>query len=224
MQRRPSLLLVLSGPCGTGKTSLSLAWQQREPDLIYSRSVTTRAPRTGFAPEPQYDFITRDEFLHKVEAGDFAQWIHPSFDEYYGTARAPIDKAIAEGRDMVFDYCPEGYLNLKRFYPDHVVGIFIMAPDVETMHRRLVGRNTETNEELKLRYQMALQDFNFVDQHEYHVVNDDFEIALTQLQAIRVAERLRLSRQRQVIQHYQHVARPSLLRYYEPAKLDAAGV
>ncbi|MEJ7597741.1 MAG: hypothetical protein WKG01_07525 [Kofleriaceae bacterium] len=222
MPERTSLLLVLSGPCGTGKTSLSLAWQHREPDLIYSRSVTTRTPRAGAAPEPQYDFIPREEFMRRVEAGDFAQWIHPSYDEYYGTARAPIDQAIAEGRDMVFDYCPEGYLNLKRFYPAHVVGIFIMAPDIETMQRRLVGRNSETTEELKLRYQMALQDFNFVDQHEYHVVNDDFETALTQLRTIRVAERLRLARQRQVIAHYQHVARPSLLRYYEPAKLDTS--
>jgi guanylate kinase len=207
--------LVLSGPCGTGKTSLTRAWREREPALGYTRSVTTRRPR---APtEDHYDYVSRAEFLELIAAGEFVQWIRPSYDEYYCTRRAAIDAAIAEGRDLVFDYCPEGYLNLRAAYPAHVVGIFIMAPDLETMKRRLEGRGSESAAELELRYRMALADFNFVDEHRYHVINDDFERALTTLQAIRCAERARLDHQRAALPRYAELASPALLRYYEPA-------
>ena len=210
-----SCLFVLSGPCGTGKTSLALAWLEAEGDMLYTRSVTTRRPRQGTVEN--YDYISRDQFAARVERGEFVQWIHPSYDEYYGTRRAPIEEAIANGQDMVFDYCPEGYLNLRRAFPDHVVGIFLMAPTVEAMEKRLEGRGTEREAELKLRHRMALADFNFVDQHRYHVINDDFDQTLVQLRAIRVAEKARLARQRAVLDTYAHHARPALLRYYDAA-------
>jgi len=212
-----STLFVLSGPCGSGKTSLALALLDQDPELGYTRSVTTKRPRDGARSEERYDYVSRGEFIEMVAAGEFVQWIHPSYDEYYGTRRAPVEAAIRGGRDMVFDYCPEGYLNLRRFYPEHVVGIFLMAPDVETLRRRLFGRGTESDDELELRYQMALQDFEFVDQHDYHVVNDDFEQTLETVGAIMRAEKARLARQPGVVDAYRRQARPSLLRYYEPA-------
>jgi guanylate kinase len=207
-----SCLFVLSGPCGTGKTSLAMSWREMVPDLGYTNSVTTRKPRS--AAENHYDYIPRDEFIELVESGEFIQWIHPSYDEYYGTRRAPVEKAIAEGRDLVFDYCPEGMLNLKRAFPDNVVTIFIMTPCVEEMQKRLAGRGTEDTGEQALRYQMALRDFNFVDMHDYHIINDDFNETLLQLQAIRRAEKSRFIRQPGLKKEYGRHARPTLLRYY----------
>jgi guanylate kinase len=209
-------LFVLSGPCGSGKTSLALALLEADPDLGYTRSVTTKQARDAAKSEEHYDYVSRAEFMEMVARGEFVQWIHPSYDEYYGTRRAPIEDAIQAGRDMVFDYCPEGYLNLRRFYPEHVVGIFLMAPDLETLRRRLFSRGTETAEELELRYQMALQDFNFVDQHDYHVVNDDFDQTLATIRAILRAEKARVARHREAVEAYRGHARGSLLRYYDP--------
>lgn len=218
----PGLLIVLSGPCGTGKTSLALRLFEEVDEVGYTRSVTTRQPRDGLVAEEHYDFVSRERFKQMIVAGDFVQWINPTYDEFYGTRRAPLDEAIASGKDLVFDYCPEGYINLKRLYPDNTVGIFVMAPDLETLQSRLRGRGTESDEELKLRYRMALQDFNFVGLHDYHVINDDFEETYKTLLAIRAAEKCRLHRMSKLVPAYLEHARPSLLRYYDaPGDWDA---
>lgn len=212
-------LFVLSGPCGTGKTSLANALRELEPDIGYIRSVTTRAPRTP--TEDHYDWVDREEFIRMIHDGEFIQWINPAYNEFYGTRREPIEESLAQSRDLVFDYCPEGTLNLARLYPNHVVTIFVMAPSLDVMQDRLKKRGSESIDEQELRYQMALQDLNFVNQHDYHVVNDDFQNALAQIRAIRVAEKCRLTRQPQVVENYAHYAAPALLRYYEaPQTLD----
>ncbi|MEG8183202.1 guanylate kinase [Nocardia terpenica] len=210
-----SCLFVLSGPSGTGKTSLAQAMLANDPQLAYTKSVTTRKPR-GEA-ERHYEYVGRDKFLSMVHSGEFIQWIHPSYDEYYGTLRAPVEEAVAAGRDLVFDYCPEGYLNLRRFFPDNTVGVFVMAPTVRELRKRLAGRNSEDPAELEQRHRMAQLDFAVVDQHDYHVINDDFDRTLHILESIRRAEKARLSRQRQVLPKYARQSRVALLRYYDPA-------
>lgn len=219
-------LYVISGPCGSGKTSVAMRLLAEDPQLGYTPSVTTKRPRDPTKATEHYDYVSRETFMERAARGDFVQWIHPSYDEYYGTRRAPIDAALAAGRDMVFDYCPEGYLNLRRAYPEHVVGIFLMAPDLETLRRRLSARGTEYADELALRYQMALQDLNFVDAHEYHVVNHDLGATLETIRAILRAEKARTARQRRALDGYRDLARPALLRYYDspPAASSLADV
>ncbi|MCP5116319.1 MAG: guanylate kinase [bacterium] len=208
-----SVLFVVSGPGGVGKTSLVTAWMEAEPDLLYTKSVTTRELREKLA---NYDHIPEKTFLEMLERDEFVKWIN-RYGEYFGTLHQPIRQAITEGKDMVFDYCPEGYLNLKRYYRDHVIGIFVMAPSVDVMRERLLGRGAEHSAEREIRYQMALQDFDFVDFHEYHVVNDDFDTALAQLRAIRVAEKARVSRKKEI--PFRSMARKTLLRYYDVPQL-----
>jgi len=209
------ILLALSGPSGIGKTSLITAMREQDPGLGYTYSVTTRKPRKGI--EEHYEFVSREKFLGMVERDEFIQWIHPSFDEFYGTLRAPVEEALAEGRDMVFDYIPEGYLNLRRYYPQQTVGVFVMAPSIAEMRRRLTKRGTEFGEELTHRQNMAERDFDFVAEHEYHVINDDFDETLHTIQSIRRAERARLTRQSGVVDQYRHHSNKTLLRYYDPA-------
>lgn len=209
-------LFVLCGPGGVGKTSLMEAWREAEPDLEYTTSVTTREPREKLE---NYQHVSKAEFLAMIEGGDFVQWINP-YGEYFGTLHRPIREAIAAGRDMVFDYVPEGYLNLKRYYPEATVGIFVMTPDMATMRRRLEARGTEFAAEVEIRYEMARQDFDFIDQHEYLVINDDFDETLATLRAIRAAERARVRHLTRL--PWQRHKRPTLLRYYDVPTLPEA--
>ncbi len=202
-------LFVVSGPGGVGKTSLVEAWRRAEPDLGYTTSVTTREPREKLE---NYEHVSRESFRSMIERGDFVQWINP-YGEFFGTLHAPIREAIAEGRDMVFDYVPEGFLNLRRYYPASTVGIFVMAPDMATMRRRLENRGTEFADEVDIRYEMARQDFDFIEQHDYIVINDDFDQALARLRAIRAAERVRVSALTEL--PFQRFRRPTLVRYYD---------
>ncbi len=204
------LLLVLSGPGGVGKTSLVMEWRRRDSSLRYTTSVTTRSPRLK---AEQYEHVDEGEFVTLVAKGEFVQWINPPGLEFYGTRRAPIDESLAEGADMVFDYCPEGYLNLRRAYPDDVIGIFVMAPSVETMRDRLERRGTEADGEVDVRVEMARKDFAFINLHDYLVVNDDFETTMATLEAIRQAERRRVRRSMDV-ERFAALASPALLRYY----------
>jgi guanylate kinase len=204
------LLLVLSGPGGVGKTSLVMEWCRRDSSLRYTTSVTTRSPRLK---AEQYEHVDENEFAALVAKGEFIQWINPPGLEFYGTRRAPIDESLAEGADMVFDYCPEGYLNLRRAYPNDVVGIFVMAPSIETMRERLEQRGTEADGEVDVRVEMARKDFAFINSHDHVVINDDFETTMTTIEAIRRAEHHRVGRSVDV-ERFAALASPALLRYY----------
>lgn len=207
------LLIVLSGPGGVGKTTLAGEIVARDANVGYVKSVTTREPRAGPFKEEQYEYVDDAEFRRLIDDDAFVQWINPPGLEFFGTPRRPIDDALADGRDIVFDYVPEGLINLRRSYPRETVGIFVMAPSVEIMRQRLLARGTDGADEADIRTAMAYRDFGVIDLHDYFLVNDDLEASIATVQAIIAAERLRVARSADA-ERFRGVAKWPLMRLY----------
>ena len=186
-------IFVVSGPSGVGKSTAVRAWMQREGDLRYLPTTTTRAPRREEADaHARYEFVSDEVFARLLAAGAFAQWNHPAAGCWYGTRRRLIDDVLADHADGVIDYCPEMFHNFRRQYPSSLVGIFIAPPSFDTLVERLNGRGTEDGEYLARKVEMARLDMEFIDGHDYYVVNDDVERVVDALSVIRRAEALRL--------------------------------
>ena len=191
---------ILSAPSGGGKTTIARMLLARRPDLGYSVSCTTRAPRAGEVQGRDYYFISRAEFIAKREQGAFAESaeVHGNL---YGTLRAEVERVMSDGKHVVMDIDVQGAVQFIRAFPLSVT-IFILPPSAEVLLERLRGRNTETSAQLAARLQSALQELQQVDEYEYVVINDDLERAVASVESIidaEVVSRERLKNLRQQV-------------------------
>jgi guanylate kinase len=190
---RRGVLFIVSGPSGAGKTSMSGAALDEFPELELSLSVTTRAPRGGEKDGEQYHFITRERFLALREAGGLAEWaeVHGNF---YGTPREPIEKAIAEGRDLLLDIDVQGARQIKKIYGDAAVAIFLLPPDRATLEARLRGRATDDEATVARRLEAACREIAALVDYDYVIVNNDLEEAKSEFRSVLRGERRRVGR------------------------------
>jgi len=214
-----SVLYVISGPGGTGKSTLIRRLRQDDPGLGYVRNYTTRAPRpfderSGIRDEDWFSFVDTKEFQSLVREDRLVQWSHATKGYLSGTPLAPIEEAIASGEDLIFDYTPQLYMNLRQNFRALTVGIFIVPPTLGHLRRRLESRGGEDVAAMK--FEMGRQDLAFIQEHDYVVVNDDLEVTLAQLKAIRVAEKLRRTNQLGIDETYRRLAPRPMLFYYDP--------
>jgi guanylate kinase len=192
--------VILSAPSGGGKTTIARMLLGRRPDLGYSVSCTTRAPRSGEVPGRDYYFMSRAEFIAKREQGAFAESaeVHGNL---YGTLKAEVEGVMRGGKHVVMDIDVQGAVQFIRAFPLSVT-IFILPPSAEVLLERLRGRNTESSAQLAARLQSALQELQQVDEYEYVVINDDLERAVASVESIidaEVVSRERLKNLRQQV-------------------------
>ncbi|HKU68180.1 MAG TPA: guanylate kinase [Candidatus Baltobacteraceae bacterium] len=190
----PGLLFVVSGPSGAGKDTLVDALREKLPRLRYSVSATTREPRPGEVHGEHYFFLNREEFERRRGAGGFLEWREYN-DNFYGTPRDFVERTLTEGYDLIMKPEVNGALAIKRAFPAAV--LIFLAPDrFSNLRTRLLARRTETTEEIARRLEIAHEEFKFVREFDYIVINAEArsDEAVRDLQAILQAERFRIHR------------------------------
>ncbi len=192
--RRRGLMLVISSPSGAGKTSLSRALLAREPELTLSVSVTTRPPRPGEVDGVDYRFVDDTRFEAMVAAGELLEHAEV-YGHRYGTPRGPVEEALADGRDVLFDIDWQGAQQIRAAARDDMVAVFILPPSVEELERRLRSRAQDSERTVRYRLAQVAADVTHWPEYDYVIVNREFETSLRGLQAVLNGERLRRQRQ-----------------------------
>ena len=184
--------VILSAPSGGGKTTIARRLLERRPDVGYSVSCTTRAPRDGELDGRDYRFLSADDFRRARDAGEFAEWaeVHGQF---YGTLRSEITRVLGLGRHVLMDIDVQGARQFHVAFPETVM-VFVLPPSGEVLKTRLAARKSESRERLLVRLRNARAELGEVGRYHYVVVNDDLERAVDQVSAIIDAEGLRHDR------------------------------
>ncbi|MCM0032866.1 MAG: guanylate kinase [Sphingomonadales bacterium 32-65-25] len=188
-------MFVLSSPSGAGKTTMSRALMAEDSGITMSVSATTRSPRPGEVDGVDYYFVSHDQFQSMVEENALLEWA-TVFGNRYGTPRAPVESALADGRDVLFDIDWQGTQQLQQTdAASDLVRVFILPPHLDELERRLKNRNTDHPEVIADRMARARDEISHWGEYDYILVNDDAETCLNEIRAILKAERLRRKRQ-----------------------------
>jgi guanylate kinase len=187
-------MLVLSSPSGAGKTTLSRYLLERERNVELSISVTTRPRRPGEVSGRHYHFIDAPRFNAMAKSGELLEWAEV-FGYRYGTPRAPVERALAAGRDVLFDIDWQGANKLRRKVGSDLVTVFVLPPSVPELGRRLRRRAQDSDPVIRRRMAEAGHEMSHWDEYDYVIVNYDVEQALAEVRAILAAERLKRGRQ-----------------------------
>ncbi len=196
--RRTGLLFIVSAPSGTGKTTLVDRLVERLPDLVKSRSYTSRPARPGEVDGVDYNFVTRDRFEEMVRRGEFLEYADV-FGNLYGTRREDTEAWLAAGRDVVLVIDVQGARQVRRRAPG-AIGIFVLPPSVAALEARLRRRSQDSAEAMARRLRTARAEVTAFDEYEYVVINDELDTCVDRLRAIVLAERARLDRARPFIE------------------------
>jgi guanylate kinase len=187
---RPGILFVVSAPSGTGKTTVVERLVQVVPDLALSRSYTSRPARPGETDGVDYNFITRTRFEEMIAADDFLEWADV-FGNLYGTCAKDAERERAHGRDLVLVIDVQGARQVRSRCRD-LVGVFVMPPSYAVLEQRLRHRSKDSEEAMQRRLRTARAEVAAFTEYDYVIVNDELDACVGRLEAIVMAERVRL--------------------------------
>lgn len=177
--------IIFSAPSGSGKTTIVRHLLANNPDLGFSISASTRDKRGRTEQDGKdYHFLSPDEFKKKIDNDEFIEWEEVYSGNFYGTLKSEIDRIWNEGKNVVFDVDVKGGLNLKRYFGDKALGIFVSVPSLETLKERLNERGTETEESLSRRLFKAKFESTFKDQFDAVLLNEDLGTSLAEAQKL----------------------------------------
>lgn len=195
---RKGLLMVVSGPSGTGKGTVCSELLAQAEDLAYSISATTRQPRAGEVDGKNYYFMDKAEFEQKIAEGGFLEYANV-YGNYYGTPLGKIEERLAKGEDILLEIDTQGALNVMKKCPDGLF-IFLVPPSLAELERRIRGRGSETEESLQKRMGSACKEIEDGRKYSYVVVNDTVKHAVQRILAIRAAEHCRVDRNQEIFE------------------------
>ncbi|KFI34085.1 guanylate kinase [Haematobacter missouriensis] len=191
---RRGILLILSSPSGAGKSTLSKRLTTWDPTIGFSVSATTRSPRPGEVEGREYFFRTRDEFEAMVAAGEMLEHAEV-FGNLYGSPRGPVEAALSQGKDMLFDVDWQGGQQIRNSgLGEDVVSVFILPPSIKELEQRLRGRGQDPDEVIAARMARSLDEISRWSEYDYVLINHDIDAAEEELRAIVTAERLERKR------------------------------
>ena len=205
---RRGLMFILSSPSGAGKTTIARRLLEADDNLAMSVSVTTRPMRPGEVEGRDYSFVERTEFDGMVAGDSFLEWAEV-FGNCYGTPRAQIDDGLAQGRDFLFDVDWQGAQQLSQGARPDVVSVFLLPPSISALEHRLRTRGTDSEEVIAGRMERARAEISHWDAYDYVVVNDDIDRCFAEVRTILHAERLKLARQKGMVEFVRELMRPS---------------
>ena len=192
MLDRKGLLLVVSGPSGAGKGTICKALLNKNDEIKLSVSATTRKPRNGEVHGVNYFFIEKEEFTKMIENGEFLEYAQ-IYDNFYGTPKSAIIECLEKGQDVILEIEMQGAKQIKEVYPEGVF-IFVLPPSLEELKSRIVGRGTETQEEIEKRFSCAFEEINQIVNYDYFIINEDIEKSVNDVEAIISAEKNKVTR------------------------------
>ncbi len=170
-------LIIFSAPSGSGKSTIINHLLQQDLNLAFSISATSRPPRGTERDGVEYFFLTPDEFRERIARGEFLEYEEVYPGRFYGTLKSQVEKQLAAGQNVVFDVDVVGGCNIKKYYGERALSVFIQPPSVEELRRRLVGRGTDAPEVIEDRVAKAEYELGFAPQFDVVVVNDNLEEA-----------------------------------------------
>ena len=170
-------LIIFSAPSGSGKSTLINYLMQQGLPLSFSVSATSRAPRGSEQHGVEYYFLTEEEFRSRIAADEFLEYEEVYPGKFYGTLKSEVERLRNAGRHVIFDVDVVGGVNIKRFYGDEAMSVFIQPPSVEVLRERLIGRATDAPEVIATRVAKAEQELTYAPQFDYVIVNDVLEEA-----------------------------------------------
>ena len=176
-KEKMSKLIIFSAPSGSGKSTIINYLLTQHLNLAFSISATSRPPRGAERDGVEYFFLTPEEFRHRIENGEFLEYEEVYEDRFYGTLKSQVEKQLQDGQNVIFDVDVVGGCNIKQFYGDRALSVFIQPPSIEELRKRLTGRGTDSPEVIESRVAKAAYELTFAPRFDKVIINDDLEKA-----------------------------------------------
>lgn len=186
-------LIIISGTTCAGKGTVIKKLLSNHNDIVLSTSYTSRPKRETEIDGVDYYFVSKEEFERKIENGDFLEYAQVQYGAYYGTPKKEVLELLDGGKDVILEIDVQGAKQIKEIYPSTIL-IFIMAPSMREVKRRIMMRGSENIDQIISRFKVAYNEINQINNYNYVVVNDDLDTAVAKVEAILVSEKLRVDR------------------------------